>query len=53
MTLRRLAVLVRGLPDDAGVWAELAEARAQAEQDRKVSKLEDRQKRYRRKGGAA
>jgi hypothetical protein len=53
MTLRRLGVLIRGLPADAALWAAVEQSRTKAEQDRKISKLEDRQKRYQRKGGAA
>lgn len=53
LTLRRLGVLIRNLPSDAALWDEVRGAQERAESDRKVSKLEDRQNSYQRRGGAA
>jgi len=43
LTLRRLALLIRALPANAGVWAVMHAAAEQAEEDRKTALIEERQ----------
>lgn len=51
LTLRRLRVLVRGLPPDSWTWLSVREDNEQAKADATVTRLHDRAEHYRRKAG--